>query len=372
MLVGIHHADYSSMTPLAAVASAPSLSQIFSLCLFMYGGVAAMWIFHLLKHGSFTLKGPVTNAYIAMLCISWSSFSIGMTVLNKSLASSLKSPSIISGIQMVIAMVVLGSTSFRQLWTANLREVSLWLVVPFFFAAMLCSSFYTFEYISLSLLTVVRNLTPLIVLPLERIVMPQDKKPELTSAKVIAISTMLLGCLVYAGGLPSVSMIGLGFAGLNMVLAASDRLIQRRLLTEECQSLTSSVCAIINNSVGLVPTLGLAFATHEFTKMSKEHAANWHDPRIRIMLLLSGLTGIGICYMGFECQRVVSATSFFVMQNAAKVAVVVCGIAFFGDPINSVWSIVGLGLSIVGSTMYSQASLKPQQDAPKSIAKSVV
>lgn len=339
-----------------------ALSQIFPFCVLMYGSVAAMWVCHSVCNKGLKVKGEVTNAYIALLCVTWCSFSVGMHVLNKGLAGSLEAPCLISIIQMVIAVLLIGGTSYRQFLEANREQMRTWLVVPMFFAGMLCSSFYTFEYISLSLLTVVRNLTPLVVLPIERSMMPADQQPQITNAMIMSILIMLAGTMVYTGGLKDLSIIGVSFAIANMFLASSDRLIQRRLLTQECKSLPSSVCVIINNSVGIIPCVLLAFATHEVHEtLTPEHKAQWHDPRIMVLLLLSGCAGIGICYMGFECQRVISATSFFVMSNVAKIAVVACGVLFFGDPIKSPMAVAGLALSLGGSCLYSHTQLKAKQ-----------
>merc|ERR1719387_1555091 len=104
-----------------------------------------------------------------------------MNVVNKSLASILEAPAIITMMQMVIAVVVMSITSIRALLNADRKQLCIWLIVPVFFSAMLTSSFYTFQHISLSLLTIVRNLMPLMVLPIERLVMPPESQPQVSS-----------------------------------------------------------------------------------------------------------------------------------------------------------------------------------------------
>jgi len=149
-----------------------------------------------------------------------------------------------------------------------------------------------------------------------------------------------------------------------MALAVSDRLLQRRLLTTECKDIPSDVCTIINNSFGLIPTLLLACATHQFEEtQTPTNKASWQDPRVLILLALSGCVGIGICYLGFMCQRVISATSFFVMQNVSKVAVVSAGVCFFGDPISSGSSVSGLCLSLGGSFLYGYLQMSSSAQA---------
>jgi len=336
-----------------------SLHNIVILCVGMYGSIGLLWIWF-----KFSIVEGVQKEYvhIALLCLTWCSTSVGMHVLNKSLATVLQAPALIAIVQMVIAVLVVAPLSIRNLLEADGRQMRFWLIIPLFFAGMLCSSFYTYSYISLSLLTVIRNLTPLIVLPLEQLVMPPESRPHASLGIVMSILVMLSGALIYAGGLADISMMGVAFAIGNMVIAVMDRLTQRRLLTNECKDLPSKVCTVLNNFLGIFPLLAVAGGTGQLEKLRKAGtAASWLEPRIVALLTLSGLVGIGICYAGLECQRAISATSFFVMQNVSKVAVVTCGVAFFGDEITSVPSMAGLALSLGGSAIYGKIQMDKAQ-----------
>ena len=112
-----------------------------------------------------------------------------------------------------------------------------WLLIPGLFSAMLISSFYTYVYISLSLLTVVRNMSPLVSLTIESVVMPPEKRPQVSMMVVVSILVMAVGAVIYAGGLKEFSVIGVMFGVANMVLAVTERMTSRRLLVEECNLL---------------------------------------------------------------------------------------------------------------------------------------
>merc|ERR1719336_1099711 len=142
------------------------------------------------------------------------------------------------------------------------------------------------------------------MLPLEFMVMSADKRPSISWAVVGGILTMLLGALVYSGGnLASISLIGVAFAFLNMFLAVTDRLIQRRLLTTECKDLSSGACTILNNFFGMIPTLLLAMPTGQFHEAAApQRLVRWKEPSVLVLLLLSGLVGTGISVLGIECQ----------------------------------------------------------------------
>merc|ERR1719231_774157 len=96
-------------------------------------------------------------------------------------------------------------------------------------------------------------------------------------------------------------------------------------------------------------------------------AALWKDPAALTVLAISGFVGMGVGYFGMETQRDVSATSFFVLQNASKVGVVLLGIIIFGDSISSAGANIGLLLSLGGSCVYGHAAnqLKEQEKAEK-------
>lgn len=353
------------------VVNATKLGSITALCVGMFCLIGVGWASYIRvsNKASEAQSQYLANVRIALLCASWAATSIGMSVLNKGLVEILHAPALISGFQMAVTALAVGAYSGQSLLEVNRAQLSRWLVVPLFFAAILVSSFYTFEYISLTMLTVTRNLAPIIVIPIERIVMPRGQGPDITPGMGFALILMLLGATVYAG-VVSCSKLGLSFAMANMLLAVSDRLIQRRLLTNECKDLRSSQCTILNNSLGMVPTLLIGVFSHQFTVAAQPaQAANWTDPRVMFTLLLSSFVGLGICYLGFECQREISATSFFVLQNASKVAVVTAGVMVFGDRIDSATSAVGLLLSLSGSLLYGkmQVDLKAQQSEKQAL-----
>jgi len=147
----------------------------------------------------------------------------------------------------------------------------------------------------------------------------------------------------------------------NMVLAASDRLVQRYLLTGPCKTMPSGACTVVNNGLGMIPALSLALASNQLALVPSDIQSHtgFGDPRLLVLLLMSGFVGIGICYFGFEAQREMSATSFFVMQNMSKVLVVGAGVLLFDDPIRSPLSLFGLVLSLGGSFLYGWLQMAP-------------
>jgi len=343
----------------AILLGGANLMQIFVFCICVYGALGVLW----LAFRQIPKDHPQHTSFeLGLLCITFMCMSAGMHVLNKSLVTSVESPALVTAAQMVMASGALVCVSFKQLMNSNHKMLITWLLIPGLFSAMLISSFYTYEFISLSLLTVVRNLAPLVSITVESVVMPPEKRPVLSMMVVASILVMLSGAIIYAGGLKEFSVIGVMFAVLNLFLAVTERMTSRRLLVEECNGLPLEVCTLVNNFLGLLPTLALAFITQETAEVT-QHAAAWTDPKVIVLMVLSGAIGLGIGYFGFAVQRLISATSFLVLQNVSKVAVVGMGIVFFQDPIKSPYAMAGLLLSLGGSYLYGKSQMDLSAEA---------
>lgn len=332
--------------------------RILILSVVMYGFIGCLW---LVKWTCYSVSDNKSILHTVMIALTWASLSIGMNVLNKSLSAQLKSPCLIATVQMLVAVITTVCTAFSELRKAfeHPEQLKMWLAVPALFSCQLISSFYTYSYISLSLFTVVRNLAPIVSLPLEGLLL-SGTKPKVPA--LAAVLMMLLGALVYCGDVKEISRLGLVFATLNTMVCICDRLMQRRLLTTECKDISLPVCIFLNNFVGLFPTLAVAMATGEFQQASS-NLARWMNPRVIFLLVLSAVVGISICYTGLVCQREITATSFLVMQNASKFGVVMMGVLIFADPIGSPLVALGLVLNLGGSALYGKAQLDPQNES---------
>merc|ERR1719420_2141414 len=170
---------------------------------------------------------------------------------------------------------------------------------------------------------------------------------------LLALMVMLAGAFLY-GGAVTLSWLGLAFALFNMVLAIADRVAQRKLLTTSCKDLSTETCVLLNNLLGCVPT---ALMGHQLGEVQHFNSALWFHSSATALLLLSGIIGSGICYFAIAVQREISATSFMVLQNTARMCVVVAGIVIFGDSIDSVSKINGLILSFGGAIWYGKSQM---------------
>lgn len=355
--LNIHKATDAKKGDHDAIAKVPQRSkvEVMMVCTLVMGIVSIAWLWHwycppVLRAGS--VQSASTTKTIA-LCLSFAACSWGMNVVNKSLGHVLQAPSLVTAAQMLITVVgtlvaaAMGVLELQGTW----KQTRYWLFIPILFAAMLVTSQVTYQYLTLSMFVVVRNMGPLIALPIESWpgVMDPKKVPTISTASMMSLLVLLASTVIYSHGVET-NMRGLLFAVLNMLLAITERLAQRRLLTAECAGLSTPSCALLNNGLGIFPTMVLAVYLGEFGKVDVH---KWLMPVNAVLLLLSGVLGGGICYFAIALQREISATSFMVLRNVAGMATVVVGVVVFLDPIVWPWQVTGLALSFAGAIWYA-------------------
>merc|ERR1719262_1289865 len=124
---------------------------------------------------------------------------------------------------------------FQSIGTVNRRQMLRWCIVPLVYAVMLNTTFLTMRHLTLSLVTVFRNLTPFATILIETVVMPHEHQPVITGTTFLALLMMLAGCLMYSQGNLAVTHIGLAVVTVNMVFVVIERILERRLLVSECK-----------------------------------------------------------------------------------------------------------------------------------------
>jgi drug/metabolite transporter (DMT)-like permease len=354
-MVDIDYWDYAlqgSVT--AAHRKTRSTQQVVTVC----SGVIVALAFGWTVFWRVTKSGVELQALqLFLFCCSFGACSWAMNVLNITLVQNLQTPTLVTAAQMF--MTVIGALILvRDKLTGTRIQCLKWSIIPLFFCGMLVSSFFTYRYLTLSMLMVIRNVSPLVTLPIESVVMAADRRPYVTNNMILALLVVLISTFAYCQKL-EVSDKGVLFALLNMLLAIADRVAQRRLLTTECKDLPTETCMFLNNSFGLVPCVLLAFAFGEFSKVN---LSVWFGSLSTVLLIFSGVIGTGICYFALAVQREITAASFMVLQNSVRMAVVLFGVVVFLDPIGWPFQVIGLILSFVGAFAYGLAHLQGQAE----------
>jgi len=331
-----------------------TLKTVMPLAIFL----AMAWSFYYAKKELFPTEGVL---YVILVSASFSATSISMHTLNKACVGLTGASSTLTTVQMAVAVIVTLALSGKEVWGADRKKLLRWCIVPIFYAGMLNSSLLGYKYLSLSLVTVFRNLSPMVTMTVEGFLMEAEHRPKVTLNVVLSLLMMAAGALLFTTGQGESTWFGLVIITLNTLLAIGDRCVQRRLLVSECKDLPLSACMTLNNALGMLPTFMMAMALHEPATFSS-HKDAWTDPATLLLIGLSGLMGMGIGFYGLMCQKAMTATSFQVLQNMSKVCVVGVGVVVFGDRMDSPTRLGGMALSLLGSAAYGLARAAEAKD----------
>jgi hypothetical protein len=335
----------------ATVVPARTGWQLMTVFIVVFGIVGMSWMMYLLRN--MCAAGEAFQRHrLLTLCLSLSACSWGMTVANKYLMMKLLAPGFVLAVQMAMAVVASIFIAGGRL-SLESGQVKRWMIVPALACVQLWTSLYTMKHLTLSMLMIIRNLGPLVALPCEMLVMPASKRPAVTYTSVFALLLVLSSAATYIGGAPP-SLKGCAFAFLNMFLAVVDVVLRRRLLTTECAEMNTSMCMLLNNFVGIVPSILLCFCTGELLDIDLKSAFSTYTIAV---LLISGLIGSGISYFALNVQREMAATSFMVLENGIRLAEVLAGVLLFKDPFEWPSQILGLIVSYVGSVVYAKVQI---------------
>jgi len=274
-----------------------------------------------------------------------------MMVFNKMAVTRFPAECCLVALQMAFCSAFLLCFAQKSIHIGSFRDVARWSLVIPCFSGMLLTSMLALKNAPMSLLVVLRCLSPVAGLAVESFY-PQPL--QVNMGMIVSIFIMLCGSGLYASRMPRQHLTGVGWALLNTFFAVADRLLQRLMLAPDLAPVDISKCGVtlLNNLGGLVPVLLCAIATEEWKDVP--HVSDLTLPSYS-WLLASCVVGVGLSYTGIWCQSLISATSFLVLINASKFAIV-CIEALFMNSYQLTWAqVLGALITIFGAVTFGQA-----------------
>ena len=275
------------------------------------------------------------------------------------------SPVTILELQLLFTVTVLSTIFFWTLHFGSRRDVWRWVsTVPLLYAGMLTSSMIAQLYASVGLQVMIRNLGPLVTLPIERVF----NEPIIADFHTWAsLLFTLIGIILYmwqsmqqGGGTmkqqgdSSHLAPGVLLMLINLVVAMFEKLYQRKLISIEPVDISKTGMLLLNNLGAILPVSLL------LTIPPLNESRQWHEvwPKARLvdylLLLLSGICGVAIGWTAINAQQYVTATTMLVITNLNKVIVVTIGILFMGE-VHTPLALCGIAMALVGGLWYALA-----------------
>jgi len=307
-------------------------------------------ILHLLRTDALKEQNMVVALVVSGLYVL---ASLAMNVLNKKAAKAFEATCLLVIIQMLVSVVVIICMEYDKMKMDKWADFMKWLVVPFAFAGMLGTSMFAFKEASLTTILIMRNILPILTFGFEKALFNQ---PESMCWKVVtSLVVTLAGSVLY--GFVDISATNLGkmLILVNCAFTIVDRLVQAHLLKGNKDfSISISMCMLLNNGLGIVPMFALAIATGEIGHWG--HSLTSADRSTWFLVVMSGLCGASLGYVGLRTQQLVSGTTVLVMQNFNKLLVISIGMGIFHEHLTPM-SLLGCLISLLGCFVYGYMRL---------------
>jgi len=287
------------------------------------------------------------NFFVVLFCFAGSS----LTVVNKKLVSDYFTyPSLLTLFQCLFAgaLIHLGRILVpsvkNDVQPIAFETSKKWSILVILFVMMLLSSMFALETISVTTLTVVRNVTTLTTAACDFFFL----NTRFTVRKVICLVTMMVGAIIY--GLHDISFHAVGYLYLIAnCIATTTYQIKVKVLVNE--SGLSALSMSYYNNVLCLPALGaVALLSGEVSSAISEqlHYSN----HCVMLILVSSALGFTLSVTAFRLNQLVSATSLMVLNNANKFLLIVYSEVFMTRSIGNI-SAVGCAMVLISSFIYS-------------------
>uniref|UniRef100_A0A7S1XWK5 Sugar phosphate transporter domain-containing protein n=1 Tax=Phaeomonas parva TaxID=124430 RepID=A0A7S1XWK5_9STRA len=301
--------------------------------------------------------GGVGFNVVASIC-AYAFCSISMVLANKAIATRKiegagdLSLSLVC-IQNVVAVILCESfKAAKQITYADFDWdiARQWLPVNLYFTGMLVSSFVTFKYLSVPMVTISKNLTNIIIVFADW----KYNNTPVTYGVMAAFAFMVLGAFFAGYSDIHFSSTGYFWMGVNCFTTAGYVLSMRRMT----QSIKLSKFGMVfyNNLISTPIMLTLALFKGEFGVLYEAGMDLW-TPAFTFINVYAGSVGFLLNLASLWCVGSTSATTYAVVGSFNKVPTAIVGWFLFQSPI-SPETVTYMTIAMIGSFIYSAAKLK--------------
>jgi len=249
----------------------------------------------------------------------------------------------------VLAMLIF---QWQQIRIGSLWDVLRWSIVIPFFVGMLLTSILALKTAPMTLVVTLRVLSPLVSLGIERF---YPNPLHVSPAMVASILGMFLGTSMYVSKMDESNWSGIVWVFLNIILAVGDRLLQRLMLAKDQYPVDISIpgLTLLNNFLGILPLCVAVWWTDELHKIPAAMAGL--SGVNAVWVLASCIVGVGISYCGIWAQSLISATSFMVLVNVNKFAIVLLEVFVMRTKKPHPLQVAGAIIAILAGVAYGRA-----------------
>lgn len=329
--------------------------------------------------------GPTSGEYLPALGLFIIS-SVGMMLINKLAMAALPLPSTMMLIQLfaTIALLYLGGKVDRSANNTDENKkragvvgaivdaifsfgglldpaiAKRWSPIALLFATMIYTSASSFLHASVSSILVFRNVTAIISTVVDFATRGIKVNAEIVLSEIVIVA----GAVLYGGSSATFTAAGLFWMLLNCsAQVAYGVLLKREIdVNPKVKTMQKYTMSLYNNVMAAPLIVVIFFLQGEHVAVFGDAAAGTPSRLAAvtangwIIIALSCVFGYLISTSGFGLQRLVSATTFIVVNNLAKFVNITLGMLFLNEKISGSAEWCGCILAFAGGFWYSMAT----------------
>lgn len=293
-------------------------------------------------------NGSLLETVETLLSVSSFVFcSVSMIVTNKLAITVFPYESTLTALQMAFTVLVLVA-AWPTLHVGSLHDALRWSLVAPCFAGMLLTSMLALKHCTMTLVIVVRAMSPMFALMAE---MNRSSVLHVNRQMILSIFIMVLGALLYTKDLEFRHLVGVGWIAVNTCFS---------VLTRNPVDISKSGCSLINNALGLLPLLVTAYFTGEVH--SAPAALMSLTQRETNLMVISCVVAVGISYTNIWCQSLISATSMLILVNANRFLVILLDALLLRTDQLSPSQLAGAVITILGGMALAAPNTREKEE----------
>lgn len=292
------------------------------------------------------------NAEVFLGVSSWAACSVGMMVFNKFSVQAFPYEFTLLAMQMLFSIVCLLVFAFKSVQIGSFHDAVRWSRLAPFYLGMLATSLLALKNAPMTLVITFRVFAPVCSLIIEQF-FPNPLR--INRWMLFSICGMCAGAFLYTSEMQSSGWVGANWVLLNNVLAVIERLLARLMLAKDQHPVDISMTGttLLNNVFCVFPVIALA---HWKGELNDVPFALMELPLQKWVYILGSCTvGVGIGYCGIWAQSLISATSFLVLVNLNKFAIIFIEGVLLQTKELSMMQAVGAILALSAGVFYGKA-----------------
>jgi GDP-mannose transporter len=295
--------------------------------------------------------------YETASCLAYATCSIAMVIGNKYVTASVpieerhNIPDFgVIWFQCVLAVIILEAAKILKFITyppLQLSVVKSWLPINIMFIAMLYTGFMSFVYLSVPIITIMKNLTNVFTVIGDYVFFNQS--PSWFTA--FAIILMTVGAIMAGANDIQFSFIGYFWMVSNCLLTSSYTLYMRYASVNI--NLPKLGMVYYNNLLSALLISPLCMIAGDLEKV---HNPKVFNQNFIILNFIAGIFGVCLNFSSLWCVGTTSATTYAIVGSLCKIPITILGFVLFDTPVTDK-GLMFIFLGTFGGLLYGYSKL---------------